>query len=218
MSPELHIRSASSSRIRRRTGSPRMSKACIMPRSFGRGGAGVEGGGAGAGAVCGFFRRAIGDRGGGPRFAARRRERLAFVAQRPVSSAKRSLLSPVSICRASPISDRSQPTPTAPGPNRSQNSSDLSSSARDMAEGEACGTGAGFGQLDLDPAHPAAEFPCQCKAARRFARRHGAAGIALDLVAPAELEVALDRREPARNAFLRRDRVPQVVDVGRIVA
>src|SRR5690606_2263598 len=46
-----------------------------------------------------------------------------------VSSAKRCCTaSPVSRCQARPRSERSQPTPTAPGPKRSQNSSDLSSS------------------------------------------------------------------------------------------
>src|SRR3546814_17053698 len=59
---------------------------------------------------------------------------------------------------------------------------------------------AGFGQLDLDPTEPAAEFPGQREALGRLARGDGAAGIALDLIFSAEGEVAFDRREPARDA------------------
>src|SRR3546814_16588073 len=84
-----------------------------------------------------------------------------------------------------------------------------------MPEREARTVVAGFGQLDLDPTDPAAEFPGQREALGRLARGDGAAGIALDLIFSAEGEVAFDRREPARDARLVGDRVPEIVDVGR---
>src|SRR3546814_4494786 len=68
-----------------------------------------------------------------------------------------------------------------------------------MPEREARTVVAGFGQLDLDPTDPAAEFPGQREALGRLARGDGAAGIALDLIFSAEGEVAFDRREPARS-------------------
>src|SRR5215510_10594344 len=69
-------------------------------------------------------------------------------------------------------------------------------------------------QLDVDPARAAAEFPRRCKMARRRARRDGPARIALELVPSAQPEVALDRQEPSRDAFLAGQRVPQVIDAG----
>src|SRR3546814_12247517 len=87
-----------------------------------------------------------------------------------------------------------------------------------MPEREARTVVAGFGQLDLDPTDPAAEFPGQREALGRLARGDGAAGIALDLIFSAEGEVAFDRREPARDARLVGDRVPVIVAVGRMGA
>src|SRR5215510_1064423 len=69
-------------------------------------------------------------------------------------------------------------------------------------------------ELDVDPGRPAAELPRRCKMPRRRARRDGPARIPLELVPSAQPEVALDRQEPSRNAFLAGQCVPQVIDAG----
>ena len=61
-------------------------------------------------------------------------------------------------------------------------------------------------QLDIDPAHRAAEFPRRRKMGRRRARRDGSACISHELVLYAEPQVSHDRQEPARNALKPRQR------------
>src|SRR6185295_13991606 len=69
-------------------------------------------------------------------------------------------------------------------------------------------------QRHIDPAHRAAKFPGRGKMLRWRARRDGAARIALELVLAAQLEIALDRQEPARNALPAGHRVPEIIDAG----
>src|SRR3954452_6100445 len=71
-------------------------------------------------------------------------------------------------------------------------------------------------QLDIDPAHRAAEFPRRCKMGRRRTRRDGPAGISLELVLSTEPEISLDRQEPARNALWAGHCVPEIVDAGLV--
>ena len=49
---------------------------------------------------------------------------------------------------------------------------------------------------------------------RRRACRDGPARISLELVLSAQLQLALDRQEPSRDAFLAGQCVPQVIDTG----
>jgi len=69
-----------------------------------------------------------------------------------------------------------------------------------------------------DPRGLAAVFPRHREMARRLARPDLAAGVALELVAAAEAQVARDREEPAREALGIGESVPQVVDAGVVGA
>src|SRR5262249_16658583 len=47
---------------------------------------------------------------------------------------------------------------------------------------------------------------------RRFARGDRASGVALELVTPAEFQIAGNRQEPARNKLGAGDRIPDILD------
>jgi hypothetical protein len=69
-------------------------------------------------------------------------------------------------------------------------------------------------QPNVDPARGAHHLPGQIECLRRLAARDGAAGVADELIAAADLQVALDRQEPAAKALGRGDRLPQILDGG----
>ena len=69
-------------------------------------------------------------------------------------------------------------------------------------------------QADLDPADVAAELPGSGEGVGFVAALDRPAGIALELVIPAEPEVAADRQEPARDALSAGAGFPEVVDGG----
>src|SRR5262249_58278112 len=77
---------------------------------------------------------------------------------------------------------------------------------------------AGGRKIDLAPAHLTAERPGDRQMARRLAARNLAAGIALQLIAAAEPQLARDRQEPARDAFGVGDGVPHVRGRGVVAA
>ena len=100
--------------------------------------------------------------------------------------------SPVARCSDSPTSPRSQPIPTAPGPNSSQWSSTgaVCASSRRVRSGPSAVIRTSIQLM------PAAELPRGAEPRRRFALLDDAARVALELVAPAESEVA---GRPGRN-------------------
>src|SRR5262245_43158701 len=73
-------------------------------------------------------------------------------------------------------------------------------------------------QFDVDPAYPSAELPSRCEMPWRRARCDRSTRISLELVLAAELQIAFDRQEPARNALCIGQNVPQVIDVGVVEA
>src|SRR5690606_2263599 len=177
-------------------------------------GAGVEGGRGAACAVCGILWCAISDRRRGPCFATRCREGLAFIAQRPGLFGEALLHRFAGFEMPGEAEKREVPADAdRAGAEAVPEFLRFVVERGDMAEREARAVVAGLGQFDLDPADPAAEFPGQREALGRLARGDGAAGIALDLIFSAEAEVAFNRREPARDARLVGDRVPQIVDI-----
>src|SRR6478735_9035217 len=65
----------------------------------------------------------------------------------------------------------------------------------------------------VDPAHLAAVLPGERQRPRRLAPEHLTAGVALDLVATAERQVARDRAtHPPRHALGAGERVPHLLD------
>src|SRR5688572_27584271 len=68
------------------------------------------------------------------------------------------------------------------------------------------------GEAQRDPARRAAELPRQVERIGPLAARDGAASVALELVATAQLQIAFDGEKPADQARGRRDRVPEIVD------
>src|SRR5262249_22028117 len=74
-------------------------------------------------------------------------------------------------------------------------------------------------ERDVDPARLAGPAcPGQPEKARRLAADDLASGVALELIAAADAQVAGDWQEPARNAFRIGERVPKVVDAGVVGA
>ena len=74
------------------------------------------------------------------------------------------------------------------------------------------------GQLDVDPGDVAAVLPGDRQRGAAVAGGDLTAGVALELVAPAEAQVAADRQEPPRDALRGGDRVPEIVDRGLVGA
>jgi hypothetical protein len=68
------------------------------------------------------------------------------------------------------------------------------------------------GEPDLDPAHLSAELPRGGEPVRWVTALHGASGVALQLVAPAEAQLAGHGQVPPREAIEAGAAVPYVVD------
>ena len=82
-----------------------------------------------------------------------------------------------------------------------------------MLESQERATGT-VAQVDVEPRDPTPELPGHREVSRGVAGGDLAAGVAFELVAAAELQVALDRREPAGDAVTARDGVPHVEALG----
>ena len=108
----------------------------------------------------------------------------------------------------SPSSPRSQPTPVAPGPNWVQKSLSVCWVWRSSSRVPSVD----LGQLHGQPAGGTHELPGHREQPRWLAGLDLAAGVALDLIAPAQLEIAADGSEPARQPLGRGQGVPDVVD------
>ena len=122
-----------------------------------------------------------------------------------------SMDSPVPRWMASPSNMESQPIPTAPGPNWRQI---VVVHVGDVLEHQSRSVGAVAADADVDPADVAAVLPGGGEVLRRVARQDGSAGLALQLVGAADLQIAGNRQEPPRNALDIGDRVPEVCRVG----
>jgi hypothetical protein len=72
------------------------------------------------------------------------------------------------------------------------------------------------GEADLEPRHHFAEFPGHGERLRLLAALHDAAGVPLQLVAPANLEISADRQEPPRESVSVGQRVPEIGLVGGV--
>ena len=108
---------------------------------------------------------------------------------------------------------RSQPRPTALGPNCRQWS--LSVGDR-VGDGDGPARGRRRRHLDHQPDVKPPNSHVAANAAGGVARGDRAGGVALDLVAAALPQVALDRGEPAGQPLGAGERVPDVVDVAAI--
>jgi hypothetical protein len=67
-------------------------------------------------------------------------------------------------------------------------------------------------EADMDPAGRAAELPRHIERLGRIAAGDGPAGVALELIPAAELEIALDGEKPASQTLRGRERIPQILD------
>src|SRR5690606_23360836 len=72
-------------------------------------------------------------------------------------------------------------------------------------------------EAHVDPARGAHELPGDVERVRGIAAGDGAPGVAFELVATADFQVALDGQKPASEPLWRGERVPQVLD-RRVVA
>ena len=209
-SPDDRSPAASSSRIRRRTGSPSTSKACISPSPPRAGGRCTP--------RCSAPRRRSPAPGRCPR---RHRPRPRPCRRR---ARRRSSPGPCSRGRGGVPPGRrgaaearraaiSQPMPTAPGPN---SCGDGLVDGRGVLEAEP-GARAVLGERDHHPGDAAAELPGDLEQLRLLAALHRAAGIALELVAAAEHQVARHRCDPARDAVGGGHGVPDLGPRGVVV-
>src|SRR5262245_35857036 len=73
-------------------------------------------------------------------------------------------------------------------------------------------------ETDAHPTRAALDLPRQIQGFRALAARDHAAGVALQLIPTAELQVALDGEKPTGQPLRRRDGVPQVIDRGVVGA
>src|SRR5919112_509772 len=153
-----------------------------------------------------------GDVGFVPRFAAEPDELLAVGGGHPGGCLGR-LHRRVRAGQVTGQAEQAQ-VPAETGGTRPELTPELVRDMRDVFQLEAGAAVALRRETHLDPAHRAAVLPGGRVRVRLVAPGYGAAGVALELVVAALLEVAGDGQEPARDPLGAGHHIPQVVDVG----
>src|ERR1700733_4058241 len=213
ITPALRSPFASSSRTRRRTGSPRTSKArtettpllatVIKHR----------------GAACtipgGCLVRAGGHRSPAPFVAASKHEVLAFLRCQPGRAFIRARRG---ARRQMPAKSQDREIPADACRTRTILTPKVIRHVRDVFQPQQRAAIRQFRQRDVNPTYLPAKLPGDRQTAGRFAANDLAPGVALQLVSSSQAEIAGNRQEPFRDAPGVGDGIPYVLDGGIVRA